>query len=96
VTLLTQILERLRKEFDQAGKAEQFEALRGFLIGDHAGTTYSDVAVRLHITEAAARMAVSRMRRRYRRLLHNEIAQLVAEPGDIDDEIGKLFATLAQ
>jgi RNA polymerase sigma-70 factor (ECF subfamily) len=96
VTLLAQIVERLRKEFDPAGKGELFEALIGFLIGDHAGTTYADVAVRLHMTEAAARMAASRMRQRYRHLLREEIAQLVAEPGDIDDEIGKLFATLAQ
>ncbi|HZU39211.1 MAG TPA: hypothetical protein VFA18_25015 [Gemmataceae bacterium] len=96
VTLLARIMQRLQQEFDQAGKGDQFEALQGFLIGEHPGLTYANVAAALPLTEAAARMAASRMRRRYRELLREEIAELVAEPGEIDNEIGKLFATLAR
>jgi RNA polymerase sigma-70 factor (ECF subfamily) len=94
LTLLRQILKRLENEYVQAGKAEQFEQLRGFIIGEYSGTTYSDVASKLGVTEAAARMAAHRMRRRYRDLLRQEIAQTVAGPDDIDDEIRKLFTSL--
>ncbi len=94
VTLLGQIMQRLESEFDGDGKAEQFEELKGFIIGDHAGTTYADVAERLNMTVAAAKMAGSRMRQRYRELLREEIAQTVAGPDEIDNEIRNLFATL--
>jgi RNA polymerase sigma-70 factor (ECF subfamily) len=49
----------------------------------------------LGTTEAAAKMAVHRMRRRYRRLLREEVAQTVADPSDIDDEIRDLFAAFS-
>lgn len=92
IALLGQIMERLRTEFDKAGKADQFEELKGFVIGDHAGKTYAEAAVGLNMTEAAARKAASRMRGRYRQLLREEIAQTVSDPEDVDDEIRNLFA----
>jgi DNA-directed RNA polymerase specialized sigma24 family protein len=94
VTLLGQILNRLESEFDRQGKAKHFEELKGFIIGDHGGTTYADIATRLNMTEAAAKMAGSRMRRRYRVLLRDEIVQTVAGPEEVDDEIRNLFSTL--
>lgn len=94
VTLLDQAISRLQQEFVEADKADQFEKLKGFIIGDHAGTTYADVAEDLNLSLAAAKMAASRMRRRYRELIRDEIAQTVADPGEIDDEIQKLFAAL--
>lgn len=94
ITLLGQIMERLERELRRSGKAEQFEELKGFLIGDHTGNTYAQVAVKLNLTEAAAKKAASRMRRRYRELLREEIAQTVEEPGEVADEIRKLFTTL--
>ena len=94
LTLLGQIMERLENEFVQRGKAKQFQHLSGFIIGEHSGATYRDVAAKLNITEAAAKMAAHRMRRRYRRLLREEIAQTVDGPDDVDDEIRNLFATL--
>ncbi|MAG93033.1 MAG: RNA polymerase subunit sigma-24, partial [Planctomycetaceae bacterium] len=94
VTLLGQTLDRLESELDRDGKASHFEELKGFIIGDHAGTTYADISTRLDMTEAAAKMAASRMRRRYRELLREEIAQTVAGPDDVDDELRNLFAVL--
>ncbi len=94
VSLLGQTMERLVSEFVRAGKAKQFEQLKGFIVGDHSGTTYSDAAAELNMTEAACKMAASRMRRRYRGLLRDEVAQTVAEPAEVDDEIRKLFAIL--
>jgi RNA polymerase sigma-70 factor (ECF subfamily) len=94
ITLLAQIMERLEAEFAEKGKATDFAELKGFLIGEHAGTTYVQVAARLNLTEAAAKKAASRMRKRYRELLREEIAQTVSKPGEVEDEIRNLFAIL--
>jgi RNA polymerase sigma-70 factor (ECF subfamily) len=96
LTLLSHVMRRLEDEFVQSGRKPQFDELKGFLIGEHAGCTYSDIAAKLSITPVAAKMAASRLRRRYRELLRDEIAQTVAGPDDVEDEIRNLFATLAR
>lgn len=94
IALLGQILDRMQTEFERLGKAERFGALKGFIIGDHSGTTYAQVAKRLGMTEAAAKKSASRMRQRYRELLREEIAQTVSSPDEVDDEIRNLFVAL--
>ena len=94
IALLGLIMEQLEAEFEQSGKTNLFEELKGFIIGDHAGTTYRQVAEKLNMTEAAAKKAGSRMRRRYRELLREEIAQTVEGPAEVDDEIRNLFTIL--
>jgi DNA-directed RNA polymerase specialized sigma24 family protein len=95
-TLLNHVMGRLEREFAEAGKQSRFEQLKGFIIGQHEGATYADAGEALGTTEAAAKMAVHRMRRRYRRLLREEIAHTVASPSDIDDEIRELFAAFSR
>jgi RNA polymerase sigma-70 factor (ECF subfamily) len=95
VTLLDRVMDRLREEFVRGGKGQQFDPLKGFLIGEHSGLTYKDVADGLGVTEGTVKMTVHRMRQRYRKLLRSEIAQTVASPEDVDDEIRSLFAILA-
>lgn len=94
ITLLAQILSRLEHEFEAGGKQQQFDQLKGFMVGDHEGTTYAQAAEQLGMSAAAARKAASRMRRRYRELLRDEIAQTVSSPDEVDDEVRKLFAIL--
>jgi RNA polymerase sigma factor (sigma-70 family) len=94
IALLGQVIEQLKAECEQSGKTKLFEVLKGFIIGDHAGTTYGQVAEQLNMTEAAAKKAGSRLRRRYRELLREEIAQTVEGPAEVDDEIRNLFTTL--
>jgi DNA-directed RNA polymerase specialized sigma24 family protein len=94
IALLGRTMQRLETEFSDAGKKSQYESLKGFLIGQHGGATYADVAAKLGMTEAAAKMAVHRMRRKYRELLRDEIRDTVSAPEDVEDEISKLFATL--
>jgi DNA-directed RNA polymerase specialized sigma24 family protein len=94
VALLGRIVQRLEQESTQADKPRQFQELKGFLIGEHGGSTYADAATRLGVTEAAVKMAASRMRRRYRELLRDEIAETVSGPEEVEDEIRKLFTTL--
>lgn len=95
MTLLDHVMDRLKSELEQQGKARHFAELKGFLIGDHAEVTYATAAARLQTTEAAAKKAASRMRKRYRELLREEIAHTVSDPSDIDDEIRSLFTTLS-
>jgi RNA polymerase sigma-70 factor (ECF subfamily) len=95
ITLLGEIMDRLQAEFEQDGKGRQFDVLKGHLIGDHEGTSYADAAAALAMNEAAVRKAVSRMRRRYRELLREEIVQTVSSQEEVDDEIRNLFATLS-
>ena len=95
ITLLTRIMDKLVAEYTDAGKAQQFALLKGFIIGEHADTTYREVAEELGITQPAAKMAAHRMRRRYRELLRFEILQTVTDPDDVDEEIQNLFRTLS-
>lgn len=94
LTLLRRVLDQLGQEYDEAGKAATFEALRGVLAGDGEASSYAAVAARLGTTEGAARVAAHRLRRRYGELLRQEIAATVADPAQVDDEIRDLFAAL--
>lgn len=94
LTLLGRVLDGLGREYDEAGKAATFEALRGVLAGDPDLGSYAAVAARLGTSEGAARVAAHRLRRRYGELLRQEIASTVAEPAEVDDEIRDLFAAL--
>jgi RNA polymerase sigma factor (sigma-70 family) len=95
VTLLQNVIARLKEEHESAGKATLFDAAKIFLTGDKASASYADVAARLHTTESALKMAVSRMRRRYGELLRAEIARTVATPEEAEDEMRALFAALS-
>ena len=94
LTLLGRVLDGLGREYDEAGKAATFEALRGLLAGDPETPSYAAVAARLGTTEGAARVAAFRLRRRYGELLRREITSTLAEPTEVDDEIRDLFAAL--
>lgn len=94
LTLLQCIMERLRQEFVSTGREHHFEELKPFLAGAPTGLTWEIVAGRMGVTEASAKMAGSRMRKRYRELLREEISQTVNGPEEVDDEIRKLFVTL--
>lgn len=94
ITVLDQVLTRLQQEFAAANRQVLFEQLKPFLAaGRHSGG-YAEVATELGMTEGAVKTAVHRLRRRWRRLLREEIAQTVANPDDIDEEIRYLLACL--
>jgi RNA polymerase sigma-70 factor (ECF subfamily) len=95
LTLLELVLERLRVEQAAAGKGAQFEQLQDSLMGSPDAPRYAQLAARMGLNEEAARMAVSRLRRRYRELLREEIAQTVSSPVEVEEEIRHLFAALA-
>jgi RNA polymerase sigma factor (sigma-70 family) len=92
--LLDTVLARLREEFRLQCRERVFDCLKGFLVGDHSGDTVVTVGNQLGMTEGAVRMTLTRMRQRYRQLLRSEIAQTVADPQAIDDELRHLFRVL--
>jgi RNA polymerase sigma-70 factor (ECF subfamily) len=95
LTLLDTVLQRLRAEYDREGKAELFTALNGTLVGGRESQPYAALAAQLAMNEGAVKVAVHRLRKRYRQLLRAEIAQTTARPEDVDDELRHLFAVLA-
>lgn len=86
-------LRALREEMERAGKGEQFDALKGSLTGEDE-MAREDVAVRLGMGEGAIKVAVHRLRRRYRELLRAGVAETVSNEADLDDEMRYLIAVL--
>jgi RNA polymerase sigma-70 factor (ECF subfamily) len=76
----------------ESGRARLFERLEPCLAGDEAAGRYADIAAELGLTEAAVKMAMHRLRARYRVLLREEIARTVAAPDDVETELQDLFA----
>ena len=95
LTLLEQTLARLRAEQAEAGKATQFAAMQPCLMNDADTPRHAELAFQLGLSVDAVKMAVSRLRRRYRELLCDEIAQTVSSPAEVEEEIRHLFAALA-
>jgi RNA polymerase sigma-70 factor (ECF subfamily) len=95
MTLLEQVLSRLRDEMIAAGKGPTFEELKVFLTGEKRSASYAELAVKLATTEAALKMAVSRLRQRYGELLREEIANTVTGPEEVEEELRALFAALS-
>jgi RNA polymerase sigma-70 factor (ECF subfamily) len=72
-----------------------FDALSSCLGAERTDVSYSNVAVTLGIQETAVKKLLYRLRQRYRELLRGEVAETVADPSEIDDEIRHLCAALA-
>jgi RNA polymerase sigma factor (sigma-70 family) len=95
LTLLDQVVARLRDEQAASGKLEQFEQLKECITAAGRGTPYADSATRLGMSEGAVKVAVHRLRQRYRELLEEEIANTVASPEEIEEERRHLLAALS-
>ncbi len=96
LALLAEVLKRLREEYARDGKVGLFETLEPCLIGKHELQPYASLATQLGMSEGAVKMAVSRLRERYRQCLKEEIGHTVASRGEVDDELRHLFRVLAR
>lgn len=92
VALLNQVINRLRAECIANGTATQFDHLKAFLSTDHGKASYADVARNLGQNETAVRVAVHRLRKRYRQLLRTEIANTLADAHQVQEELRALFS----
>jgi len=95
LSLLEQVLVKLRAEFSVAGKSDHFDNLLVFLNRESDSARYDEVAGQMGLSAGALRMAVHRMRRKYGELLRAEIAETVATPEEVEEEIRFLLATLS-
>lgn len=90
--LLDRCLLELRREYAEGGKLHLFDTLKPVLSGGAA--PYGELAQRLDMTVSAIKVAVHRLKQRYRDRLRAAIAETVATPEEVDDEIRDLFAAL--
>ncbi|HEY5914067.1 MAG TPA: sigma-70 family RNA polymerase sigma factor [Verrucomicrobiae bacterium] len=94
ITLLEQVLARLKQEQIEAGREGFFDEVKGWLWGDKGTTGYAELAGQLGLTEPALKSAVHRLRLRYRELLREEIGRTVATPLEVQEELEGLMAVL--
>ena len=94
LTVLEQVLDRLKNEYRTAGNAALFDSLKQLLPDEPGSPSQAEIAADLGMTENAVRQAFYRFRQRYQSLLREEIAHTVATPGDIEDELRHLIAVV--
>ena len=95
LSLLDRVVERLRNEFVHHGRLEHFERLKVFLLGQ-SDAPYAALAREMNTSEGALKVAIHRLRKRYRELFRQEIADTVADPADVESELRFLAAVLAR
>ena len=95
MALLEQVYQRLEEEFRLQGKASQFAVLRMAMSAPRGSLPVAGLGRQLGMSEGAVRVAVHRLRKRYRQVLRETIAQTVAGPEQVEEELQYLLAVLA-
>jgi RNA polymerase sigma factor (sigma-70 family) len=93
LSVLDRVVERLRNEFVQHGRPEHFDRLKMFLLGQ-SDAPYAALAREMNTSEGALKVAIHRLRKRYRELFRQEIADTVADPAQVESELRYLAAVL--
>ena len=88
-------LRRLRADYASAGRGPLFDLLKDYVWGEKNALTLAQIAKQIDLTEEAVKKAVQRLRQRFRDCLRAEVAQTVATPDQIDDELRHLRAALS-
>jgi len=94
LTLLDRALAALAQEHAASGKADQFEALKPWLSGDTENISQAEAAARLGVNEGAVKVAIHRLRRRFREVIKSEISQTVSDSAQVDAELHCLLEAL--
>ena len=95
LSVLDRVVEKLRDEFMQHGRPEHFERLKVFLLG-HSDAPYAALAGEMNTSEGALKVAIHRLRKRYRELFRQEIADTVADPAEVESELRFLATVLTR
>jgi RNA polymerase sigma factor (sigma-70 family) len=95
LTLLAEVLNRLEREYQNEGKADLFAALKQTLLGLRESQPYAELARKMGMNESAVKVAVHRLRKRYREHIRAEIANTLDEPQEVEAELQYLFQVLA-
>jgi RNA polymerase sigma factor (sigma-70 family) len=96
LTLLDRTMTRLREEFAAASRAGEFDRLKACLTADRGEISYAEIAAALGMSDGAARVAVHRLRKRFREVFREEIAHTVSTPEEIEEEVRYLIGVLAE
>ena len=94
LTVLQRAVERLETEWAEGERRKQFEHLKSHLTGQEPRIPFREVASELGMTEVAVRGAMYRLRQRFGQLIRAEIAETVANPDEVDDEVRHLLAVV--
>jgi RNA polymerase sigma factor (sigma-70 family) len=95
LSVLERVVERLRNEFIQHGRPEHFDRLKVFLVGE-SDAPYAALAREMKMSEGALKVAIHRLRKRYRELFRQEIADTVADPAEVEAELRFLATVLTR
>jgi RNA polymerase sigma factor (sigma-70 family) len=95
LTILERVLGKLRQEFKEEAREQEFERLKPFLTGEEPKVPYREVAAELGSSEDAVKSSVLRLRRRFGSRLREEIAETVASPEEVDEEVRHLLKSIA-
>ena len=95
LVLLDSVYGQLQREYEAEGRGGLFAELKSTLTGSPSSVPYAELAARLGIAENTVKTSVHRLRKRYRELLRAEVAQTVADPAEVDEELRCLFRALA-
>ena len=93
-TLLDRAMARLIDDHAATAKHEQLERLMPYLTRDEPVLRYAETALQLEMSEGAVKVAVHRLRRRFKDLVYEEIAHTVSSPADIEDELRHLWSAV--
>ena len=96
VTLLERVLTRLETEWTGTGRSERFDALKMYVSGEPDLPGYAELAEQLGMSIGAVKVAVLRLRQRYREVLREELANTVSTEEEIEDERRYLLQILSE
>lgn len=95
LAVIERALRQLEDEMAGAGRGEQFELLKPWLEGEAAGVSQAEAAQRMGLSEGAFKVSIHRLRKRFRQLVREEVAQTVNDPADVQEELKYLVEVLA-
>jgi RNA polymerase sigma factor (sigma-70 family) len=96
LTLLDQAMTRLRLDYTSSGREREFEHLKTSLTAERGEVSYREIAGTLQMTEGAARVALHRLRKRFREIFREEIASTVSTSDEVDDEVRYVVGILSR
>ena len=95
LAVMARSLGQLEREFASAAKMDQFEALKPWLMGEAPSLSQAEAARRLGLSEGAVKVAIHRLRKRFRDAVCAEISQTLRDPSLVDEELRHLIAALS-
>jgi DNA-directed RNA polymerase specialized sigma24 family protein len=95
LALLAKVIRKLETEQVSEGRGRQFERLKSFLTSANPEAASSDIARELEMSGTAVRVAIHRLRKRYRQLLQAEMVQTLADPALAHEELRSLFTAFS-